>query len=139
MTPQRDELAAKALEWISFADDDLRVAQHTFSITPKCPVRLAAYHAQQCAEKYLKAYLVWRGIDFPPTHNIARLRKLCVDLASWAADLRDADELSTFAMTARYPGQEIKVTETDARMSVRIAETVKEAVRRALREEGVEV
>ena len=138
MTLPRDLLAARALEWIAFADDDLRLAQHTLSLSPRCPFRLAAYHAQQCAEKCFKAYLVWRGIDFPHTHNIARLRKLCVDVASWAAGLRDADELSTFAMTARYPGQEMTVTESDALMSVRIADAVRETVRRVLRDEGLE-
>ncbi len=28
----------------------------------RCPFRLVAYHAQQCVEKYLKAYLVLHGV-----------------------------------------------------------------------------
>ena len=139
MTPPNDAVLAKVREWIELADDDLRVAQHTLTITRRCPYRLVAYHAQQCAEKYLKAFLVLRGVDFPHTHNIARLRKLCVDLASWAEDLRDADELTEFAITSRYPGHEMKVTATDAQVSIRIAEVVRETVRRALSDEAVQL
>jgi len=132
MTPPRDVLLAKAQEWIALADDDLRVAQHTLSLSPNCPFRLVAYHAQQCAEKYLKAYLVSRGVDFPYTHNMARLRKLCLEKGDWAVSLSDADELSPFAITARYPGEELVVSEADAAMSIRIAERVQEVVRAAI-------
>ena len=84
----------------------MRVAQHTLSLVHECPYRLVAYHAQQCAEKYLKAYLVLRGIDFPYTHNLARLLELCLDQPEWARRLKAAEELTPFAITARYPGEE---------------------------------
>ena len=29
------------------------------------------FHCQQAAEKYVKAYLIWKQVDFPKTHNIA--------------------------------------------------------------------
>ena len=136
MTLPRDVLLAKVREWIAVADEDLRVAQHTLSLPSNCPHRMVAYHAQQSAEKYLKAYLVWRGVDFPYTHNIARLRELCMTLGEWAAKLEDADELSPFATTARYPGESLVVSETDARQSVVIAESVRRTVRQALHAEG---
>jgi len=139
MTPPNEAVLTKVREWIELAEDDLRVAQHTLTIKRRCPYRLVAYHAQQCAEKHLKAFLVLRGVDFPHTHNIAHLRKLCVDIAPWANDLRDADELTTFAVTSRYPGFECKVTATDAQVSIRIAEVVRVQVLQALRDEGVEL
>ena len=67
MTAPPDEIVAKVREWAAHADDDLRVAEHTLTLPDECPYRLVAYHAQQCAEKYLKAFLVLRGIDFPFT------------------------------------------------------------------------
>ena len=81
MTAPPDEIVAKVREWAAHADDDLRVAEHTLTLPDECPYRLVAYHAQQCAEKYLKAFLVLRGIDFPFTHNIARLLELCSEHA----------------------------------------------------------
>jgi len=139
MTPQREDVLAKVRKWVGVADDDLAVARHILELRPHCPFRMAAYHAQQCAEKYLKGYLVWRDIDFPHTHNIARLRKLCSEHADWVAELHDADELSPFAITARYPGESLVVTQADADLSVQIAERVRRAVRQALENEGLEL
>jgi HEPN domain-containing protein len=73
MTVPREQIIAKVLQWVAHADDDLRVAEHTLTMPHECPYRLVAYHAQQCAEKYLKAYLVLRRVDFTLTHNNARL------------------------------------------------------------------
>lgn len=136
MTSSDEARIGSVRTWVEIAQDDLRVASHTLTMGKRCPFRLVAYHAQQCAEKCFKAYLVWHGVDFPHTHNIARLRKLCCEIALWSEELRDADELSIFAMTTRYPGHDISVTETDARVSIRVAETVCTAVRKALTDEG---
>lgn len=106
MTVPRNEILAKVREWAAHADDDLRVARHTLTLADECPYRLVAYHAQQCAEKYLKAYLVLGGIDFPFTHNIARLLELCAESADWAQQLKDAEEPTPFAITVRYPGND---------------------------------
>ncbi len=139
MTPPRDAVIAKVREWAAVADEDFRVARHTLSLSSNCPYRMVAYHAQQCAEKYLKAFLVWRDIDFPYTHNLARLRELCATLAEWPRELRDADELSPFAITTRYPGESPVVTEADARLSVSVAERVRQVVRQALENEGLKL
>jgi len=99
-------------------------------------MNLVAYHAQQCAEKYLKAYLVLRGVDFPFTHNIAELLELCARCAPWAVSLEDAETLTRYAITARYPGPRTRVPEQKARAAVGIAARVREVVRQALREGG---
>ena len=76
MTAPLEELARQAHQWVVYADEDLVLARHGLTLGDEAPLRLIAYHAQQCAEKYPKAYLVWKGIDFPYTHNIARLLEL---------------------------------------------------------------
>jgi HEPN domain-containing protein len=55
-----------------YGDDDLRLAKQAL-LMKSCPYKLAAFHAQQCAEKYLKAYLIDQGIDFgtPTTSPIS--------------------------------------------------------------------
>ncbi len=60
-------------QWLIHGDEDLRLAEHAMTLKPEeePPYRLIAYHAQQCAEKYLKAYLVYCVVDFPYTHNIS--------------------------------------------------------------------
>ncbi|HDH57835.1 MAG TPA: HEPN domain-containing protein [Bacteroidetes bacterium] len=46
--------------WLEKADKDLRLAELAVS-QPDPPCDLISFHAQQCAEKYLEAALVWNG------------------------------------------------------------------------------
>jgi HEPN domain-containing protein len=135
MRPTDAEVAQKVRQWLDFAEEDLRLARHGFSVPGSPPYRLIAYHAQQCVEKYLKAYLVVHGIDFPFTHNIARLLELVPQEASWTEQLRDAEELTPYVITARYPGEDEEVTEDEARRALDVAVRVQEVVRRALADE----
>jgi len=106
------------------------------SMESDCPYRLIAYHAQQCAEKYLKAYLVFQGVDFPFTHNIARLLELCGEHTDWTGRLAAAEELTPFAITTRYPGMEEEVSKDEGMRAIEIAEEVKDGVREELKQAG---
>ena len=62
-------------QWLDRARRDLRAA----AILLRDDVQdyeNAGFHAQQAAEKFLKAFLVRYQIEFPKTHNIAQLRQL---------------------------------------------------------------
>ena len=37
MTPPPDAVIAKVREWVAVADEDIRVARHTLSISSNCP------------------------------------------------------------------------------------------------------
>lgn len=110
MSIQGEAIRQKVAQWLAYGDDDLHLARHGLTMVSGSPYRLIAYHAQQCAEKYLKAYLVFHRIDFPYTHNIARLLELCVGKGEWGEGLHDAQGLTPFAITARYPGEDEAVT-----------------------------
>lgn len=79
------------------------------------------------------------SVDFPYTHNISRLLELCSEHSDWAGRLKDAEELTPFAISARYPGEEESVSEGEARRAVETAVCVREQVRAALRAEGIVV
>lgn len=56
-------------QWLAKADEDMAVAERLFK--EEMPfLNAITFHAQQAAEKYLKAYLVHRQIEFPKTHSI---------------------------------------------------------------------
>lgn len=135
MSVPEADILHKVRQWLAYADEDLRLARHglTMSVAPP-PYRLIAYHAQQCAEKCLKAYLVLRRVDFPYTHNLAHLLDLCAAHARWTEDLRDAEELTPFAITVRYPGEDKEVTQTEAVRALDLAERVRTTVRGAMLE-----
>lgn len=53
-------------EWLDKAEGDANVVIALWQMAP--PVYDAiCFHAQQCAEKYCKAWLVERHVDFPRT------------------------------------------------------------------------
>jgi HEPN domain-containing protein len=129
----------KVGQWLEFADEDLRLARHGLTLRTGVPYRLIAYHAQQCAEKHIKAYLVFQGIDFPFTHNIARLLELCSEKAAWVKELSEAEELTPFAITTRYPGEDEAVSKGEALRAVAIADNVRRIIRRSLIGEGLKI
>lgn len=136
MNPPNTEIFRKVKQWMIYGDEDLRLARHTLTLLSGCPYRLIAYHAQQCAEKYLKAYLVYHRIDFPYTHNISRLLELCEENSRWLGRIYEAEELTAFAITARYPGEDERVTKKEALRAVDIATKVRQTVRKTLKKEG---
>ncbi len=63
------------------------------------------FHAQQSAEKFIKAFLVSRQIEFPKTHDIALLRQLVARVDPELAEkLAIADPLTPYGVEFRYPG-----------------------------------
>ena len=139
MTLPDPAVREKVKQWLSYADEDLRVARHSFSIPYDPPFRAIAFHAQQCAEKTLNAHLVFHLVDFPYTHDLAELLEICASSAPWANQLLFARELTAYAVTVRYPGEDLEVEEQEARRAIEIAEKVRETVTRSLREEGLQI
>lgn len=62
-------------EWIKKAENDLATAQHLYE-GGKLYAYGTTFHAQQAAEKYLKAFLVWHQIEFRKTHDLQELLNL---------------------------------------------------------------
>jgi hypothetical protein len=55
---ENNRTTAIAREWIIKAENDLKTAAHTLKMVRGCPTDIVCFHAQQCVEKYLKAFLV---------------------------------------------------------------------------------
>ena len=126
-------------QWLIHGDEDLKMASHALGLGAQSPYRLIAYHAQQCAEKYLKAFLVYCGVDFPYTHNISTLLELCSEHANWAAKLQDAEQLTLYSITTRYPGEDEQVSEAEAKRAIELARKVRQQVRTALKQLGLDL
>src|SRR5436309_1859575 len=70
---KRCEVLAVVQQWVQKAENDLKTATYTLQLKEECPTDTVCFHAQQCIEKYLKAVLVYNGVDFPRTHNLSVL------------------------------------------------------------------
>ena len=74
--PAAERVFAIAGDWVRKAENDLVNAVHTLKLGADGPTDTVCFHAQQCIEKYLKALLVLRAIDFPKTHDLEKLVSL---------------------------------------------------------------
>ncbi|MFH0958378.1 MAG: HEPN domain-containing protein [Pseudomonadota bacterium] len=85
------------------------------------------FHAQQCVEKYIKALLIVHEIDFPKTHDIERLIQLLPPNISLPIAVPDQALLTTYAVTARYPGDDEPVSRADARHAMTVIRKTRKA------------
>ena len=93
-------------EWIAKAEGDFASAGRELRARKAPNYDAACFHAQQCAEKYLKGRLTEAGVAFPRTHSLTALLHLLVPLGREWADLKpDAAQLTAYAVEFRYPGK----------------------------------
>lgn len=118
------------IEWIDKAEGDFVTAQMSYRArkNPNCDA--ACFHAQQCAEKYLKARLEETGLTVPKTHNLYALLTLILPTApTWSILAADLNVLSTFSVAYRYPG--ISATRVDAKDAIGRCRKARGVVRQA--------
>jgi HEPN domain-containing protein len=115
------------IEWIRKADGDLATAHRELRARKTPNYDAACFHAQQCAEKYLKALLQEAAVPFGKTHNLSLILDLLHARYSRLELLRPTLAILTaYAVEYRYPGE--SADKEIARQAVRMAEEVKKAV-----------
>ena len=80
----------------------------------------ACFHARQAVEKYLKAFLIHHGRDFPRTHNLSKLVEICAGLdESFRTLIPVVAPLTPYAVELRYDDEfwPIRQVALDARSS----------------------
>jgi HEPN domain-containing protein len=107
---------------LNHAESDLRLAKLAAN-DPYIIGGQVCFHAQQAAEKSIKAALLFRGIEFPLTHDIEELLKLAEDQGVIIPEeVQEADHLTPYAVETRYPGYLQEITGDDVSNALRIAE-----------------
>lgn len=115
-------------EWISKAEQDWQAALQLLAGRPEILPDVIAFHAQQTAEKYLKALLLHAGEDPPPIHSLGALLDRLLKRHPELATLReDTESLSPFSVRFRYPGY--SSTADKAREAVERARRIRAALR----------
>ena len=118
--------------WYEKADQDLAIARR--ALEPGKPLPgIACYHAQQCAEKYLKGYLTANSVSFRYVHDLVYLTQLCAVRESAFEELMSAAEiLSEYAVRVRYPMDASDEPDIEAaKEAIRLAERVSVLVSRS--------
>lgn len=127
-----------AREWALKGENDLKNAAHTLKMGKECPTDTVCFHAQQCVEKYLKALLVLKDINFPMTHNIEEIISLVPEDLRPKLDDKEQDRLTEYATVTRYPGDYDPISLKEAREAVNIARRVRSHIRKLLPKKTVQ-
>ena len=126
-----NDKASHARQWLAKADSDLTASRHL--LDGGGPYDAVCFHAQQAAEKALKAWSAIADVPIPRTHNLEDLQALCLALPQMAPasglEVLDLSDLTPFAVAARYD-IEFWPERVEADAAVAIASRVYAAVAR---------
>jgi len=117
-------------DWVNLAEGDWMAAQWQRQAPSPVP-HVICFLAQQCAEKYLKAFLEEHNIMFPKTHDLVELLELSGGLLPELEAMKpELARLSEHAVLPRYPGFTLTLQEVDEAM--RTAEQIRRVIRSKL-------
>ncbi len=127
MKRPEDQIRELVSEWLRKADLDV------LTVDRLCLEELfrdvVAFHAQQAAEKYLKALLTRHQIEFPKTHELRRLLELLAGVEpQLVASLTDIKWLEPFGVDVRYPGDRPDTLPGDEWRAHELAQMVRDEV-----------
>jgi len=115
-------------EWIEKAEEDYRTAEREARVRKAPSYNVVCFHAQQCAEKYLKALLMHHQIPFRLIHDLEVLLGLVIPISPDLEVIRDRFLLlNDYAVDVRYPGE--SATKDEARAAVKAMRTVRALIR----------
>lgn len=112
-------------QFLQKAQNDLLNIENNFS-SEKIPVDTCCFHAQQAAEKCLKAYLDYHKVVIPKIHNLLELLDLCLPFNPDFTHLKTVlRALNNYSVTPRYPDELVELTFEDAKEAYQAALQVK--------------
>jgi HEPN domain-containing protein/predicted nucleotidyltransferase len=133
-----DPVTETVLRWLEMARRDLRGGRILLAADPTEPA-LACFHAQQAAEKSLKAALVAEGIDPPRSHDLTKLRDLLPETWETPGTTADLSRISPWAEKSRYSNDFEDFTDPTATWGISVAQAMYDAVVSGLTRRGVMV
>ena len=128
---ENSEMNPVTLEWIELAEEDYAIAK-LIQREQLAMLNGMCFHAQQCVEKYLKAWLQEMNIPIPRTHNLEELLNLILPtIPTWRAWKVEISKLSKHAVETRYVGQSPTAEDVDQVMQT--CEMIRQEVRAELK------
>ncbi len=93
-------------EWVAKAEGDFHSAVRELRARKDPNYDSSCFHAQQCVEKYLKAFLQEEAIKFSKTHNLTNLLTLAHPARPSLSLLQpQMTALNIYSVDIRYPGE----------------------------------
>ena len=122
---------ALTAEWVAKAEGDFVTTGRELNAPIQPNYDASCFHAQQAAEKYLKAFLTEHRVVPPRTHDLIELLELCLQVHPDFESLRHLLVLlSGYAIRFRYPGD--WAIESEAQRALAAVTSVRAFVRQQL-------
>ena len=128
MKPPERIVRELTVRWLALAHEDLEAAEQLLSLAD-APLYPIGFHAQQAAEKFLKALLVRHQVEFSKTHDIAELLALLAPKEKQLTkQLAGAESLTPFGVQHRYPGDYPSPSRKEVSRALALAQQVRASV-----------
>jgi HEPN domain-containing protein len=112
------------VEWIEKAEGDISTARREYRARKQPNYDAVCFHAQQAAEKYLKAVLQENGRTIPRIHSLAELLAMLLkDDPSFLLIQNDLSVMENYSVQFRYPG--LSADKGEAKLALSSAERVR--------------
>jgi HEPN domain-containing protein len=118
MLPDRPTPGSPA-DWLRRARSDLALA--SIALPEGVLYSELCFHAQQAAEKSLKAVLLHHGIEFRKVHDLDYLITLLPPQAPLPPEVEEIAALTSYAVMFRYPGDYEEITAEEHREAIQLA------------------
>jgi HEPN domain-containing protein len=106
-------------EWVERAESDFRVACRENVVTVAPSYEAVCFHAQQCAEKLMKAVLLDRGVPPPRTHDLLALASMVTTaVPNWIWPSMELSTLTAAAVGFRYPGDPVEQEDAEEMLDI---------------------
>lgn len=114
--------------WLIKGNNDLKTAEIGLNQpTGDIITDTICFHCQQAAEKFLKAYLIFKGKTFGKTHDLEYILELCKKEDSDFSNL-PIGSLTDYAVSLRYPDDFYLPSEKEASEAFSISQNVRDFV-----------
>lgn len=111
-------------EWLLKAIHDLESSKILYQ-SEKQLFDICAYHTQQCAEKSLKAFLVYNKQEIDKTHNLVFLLSQCKVFDKDFEKLKDEMVfLNPFSTQFRYPEGDLQPSKNEIETAILYSENL---------------
>ncbi|KAF0133483.1 MAG: HEPN domain-containing protein [Candidatus Saganbacteria bacterium] len=115
-------------EWMEKAENDLITAE--ILIKEDGPTDTLCFHCQQAVEKYLKAFLTYKKVEFKKIHDLNVLGKLAGKFDSgFLSFKKEYKILNAYYIESRYPPDVILYTHDEAQKTFNISKVIIDSVK----------
>jgi len=121
-------------QWLKKAEGDMKTAELLLNAELN-EYFTCAFHCQQAAEKFIKAFLVRHQIEFRKTYNLEELSALVGKIdPQLSNEIAFCKWLTPYGVEFRYPGEYPEVNKNTAEKAYKETSLVKDAVMKRLHE-----